>query len=159
VRGELLVERPVDGPKPKERSVGLPVDDVLLDDAFSAAYDAAWQATDPVLLELGRILAARMLGNSDEVALRTPAAVAAGLDESMVSELGSWYASDQFGPRERACLAFVEQFVIDVANLDEAVAGEVSNHLGPAGLVNFASAFLVVEQRIRLHSAWSKLGV
>ena len=154
----MFVELP-ESPKAEEGSFRLPAADEQLDAAFSTVYDLAWQATDPILLELSRILAARTLGNRDEAARRTPAAVAAGLDESMVADLGSWHASDRFGPRERACLAFVEQFVVDVANLDDTMATELGRHLGAGGLINFTSAFLVVEQRMRLSSAWSKLDI
>ena len=38
-----------------------------------------------------------------------------------------------FGPRERACLAFAEQFVIDVAGLDDAMPARSSSDLGEQG--------------------------
>ena len=75
-------------------------------------------------------------------AWRTPAAVAAGLEEERIEVLAQWPTSQRFGPLERACLAFAEQFVIDVAGLDDAVAGAVVEHLGEQGLADFASALV-----------------
>ena len=59
--------------------------------------------------------------------------------------------------RQRACLAFTEQFVIDVAGLDDATAGAVRDELGEQGLVDFVSALLVIEQRQRLRLTWAQL--
>jgi alkylhydroperoxidase family enzyme len=124
-----------------------------------AADGAAWRATDPVLLELCRLRIAMLLDCSAELAVRTPAAVAAGVDAETVDALPRWPTSPRFGARERACLAFCEQFVIDVANLDDELAEAVRAHLGDAGLVDFANALLVVEQRQRLRLAWERLGL
>jgi AhpD family alkylhydroperoxidase len=124
---------------------------------LTAAHDAAWNAVDPVLLELCRLRVAMLLGCATELAVRTPAALAAGLDERTVAELASWPTSSRFDPRARACLAFTEQFVIDVASLDHDLTDAVTSHLGSAGLVDLAHALLVVEQRQRLALAWRQL--
>ncbi len=112
---------------------------------------------DPLLLELCRLRIASLLGCPAELASRTPAAVAAGLDEARVVVLSQWPTSPLFGSRERACLAFAEQFVIDVAGLDDATAGAVRDALGEEGLVDFVNALLVVEQRQRLRLIWEQL--
>ena len=101
---------------------------------------AAWDAVDPVLLELCRLRVAMLLGCEAELQVRTPAAAAAGLDEATIAELSRWPTSDRFGSRERACLAFCEQFVIDVATLDDALAAAVADELGADGLVDFTNA-------------------
>ena len=124
---------------------------------LTAAHDAAWEAVDPVLLELCRLRVAMLLGCTSELSTRTPAAVAAGLDERTVAQLASWPTSPRFDPRSRACLAFTEQFVIDVASLDHGLTDAVTSHLGSAGLVDLAHALLVVEQRQRLSLAWQQL--
>lgn len=124
---------------------------------LDAAWNAAWECVDPVLLELCRLRVAMLLRCDAEVRSRTDAAAAAGLDETTIAVLADWPTSDRFGPRERACLAFAEQFVIDVANLDEATADGVREQLGDAGLIDFTNALLVVEQRIRLRLAWTRL--
>jgi alkylhydroperoxidase family enzyme len=126
-------------------------------DALDAVWRAAWDSVDPVLLELCRLRLAMLLECTVEFASRTPAAVAAGLDEERVELLSRWPTSPQFGSRERACLAFAEQFVIDVAGLDDATTGAVREHLGEQGLVDFVSALLVVEQRLRLRLIWQRL--
>jgi alkylhydroperoxidase family enzyme len=123
------------------------------------ADTAAWDAVDPVLLELCRLRVAMLLGCQAELAARTPAAVDAGLDEATVAELSHWPTSPRFGARERACLAFTEQFVIDVANLSDDLADAVRDQLGPTGLMDFTNALLVVEQRQRLRLAWEQLGL
>ena len=126
-------------------------------DALDAVSQAAWASVDPVLLELCRLRMAMLFSCPAELAWRTPAAVAAGLEEERIEALAQWPTSQRFGPRERACLAFAEQFVIDVAGLDDAVAGAVIEHLGEEGLADFASALLVVEQRLRLRLTWQRL--
>ncbi len=125
--------------------------------SLDAAFEAAWDSVDPILLELCRLRIAMLLGCPAELAARTPAAVAAGLDESLVGELSRWPMSPLYGPIERACLAFAEQFVIDVAGLDDAIAGAVRDQLGEQGLVDFVNALLVVEQRQRLRLIWQQL--
>ena len=64
---------------------------------------------------------------------------AAGLDEERVATLSRRPTSPLFGPTERAGLAFTEQFVIDVAGLDDATAGAVRDALGEQGLVDFVT--------------------
>lgn len=110
-----------------------------------------------MLLELCRLRIAMLLGCTDELVVRTPAAVNAGLDESVVDVLADWPRSPRFGPIERACLAFTEQFVIDVAGMDDATTNAVRDELGDEGLANFVSALLVVEQRQRLRLTWQRL--
>ena len=121
------------------------------------AHDQAWAAIDPVLAELTRLRIAMLLGAHTELAVRTPAAMQAGLDEATVEELSSWPVSPRFGERQRACLGFTEQWVIDVAALTDAQADAVAAHLGADGLAAYASAVLVLEQRQRLRLAWSQL--
>ncbi len=126
-------------------------------DALARSWAAAWRSVDPVLLELCRLRIAMLLGCADEMAARTPEAVAAGLDESTVAALAMWPHDDRFGSRERACLAFTEQFVIDVAGLDDATAFAARAELGEDGLADFVNALLVVEQRQRLRLTWARL--
>lgn len=126
-------------------------------DCLHLAHAAAWRAVDPVLLELCRLRIATLLGSQQELRSRTGAAIDAGLQEAIIEDLAVWPTSERFGPRERACLAFAEQFIIDVASLDDDTAGDVATHLGPQGLIDFAHALLVVEQRQRLRLAWDRV--
>jgi len=129
--------------------------DVL--DAFEDLGVEAWRAVDPTLLELCRLRIATLLGCEAELGWRTAAATAACLDEAMIAELPAWPTSARFGPTERACLAFCEQFVVDVAGMDDDVATAVVEELGPRGFRTFVAALLVIEQRQRLRLAWSRL--
>lgn len=123
------------------------------------AHDAAWAAVDPILLELARLRVAMLLRCDAEFAVRTEAAVLAGLQETTIAQLANWPTSPRFGARERACLAFTEQFVIDVASMGNDLPAAVADHLGPSGLADFSTALLVIEQRQRLRLAWTELFV
>ena len=120
-------------------------------------HEAAWSVVDPVLLELCRLRIAKLLGCEVEQGLRTEAAVAAGLGEATVDDLPAWPTSERFGRRERACLAFCEQFVIDVSGMSDELAFAVSDELGPQAFRDFVSALLVIEQRQRLRLAYERL--
>ena len=114
---------------------------------FDAQHEAAWSAVDARLLELCRARVAMLLGVDH--ASREPDAV----------RLAEWPTAGCFSDADRACLAFTEQFVIDVASLGDEVARAVADDLGTKGLANFVSALLVVEQRIRLQLIWEGLGL
>lgn len=121
---------------------------------MTAAYTAAWTAASPRLLELCRVRIASMLGCDAELAARTPDT---GLHDDLVAAVAAWPTDPRFEPADRACLAFTEHYVIDVASLDDATVEAVRVHLGDAGLQDFVSALLVLEQRIRLRLAWDRL--
>jgi alkylhydroperoxidase family enzyme len=75
------------------------------------------------LMELIRIRIAQILQAPAEIERRTPAAVAAGLDDAKAQEVGSWPTSPRFDERERAVLSWSEQWVIDPEQItdDDAV--------------------------------------
>lgn len=109
------------------------------------AWEAARAAVDPQLLELCRLRVAMLLDCRSE------------LDGLNTADLANWPRSEAFGTTERACLAFTEQWVIDVASMDDATVAAVRDALGDQGLADFASALLVVEQRQRLRQTWAAL--
>ncbi len=125
--------------------------------ALTDAWDGAWGSVDPCLLELCRLQIAALLRCPSELIDRTPAALAAGFDERKAAALGDAFRSPLFNERERACLAYTDAFVIDVASLPDELVARVAEHLGHAGLVDFTSALLVLEQRQRLALAWTAL--
>jgi alkylhydroperoxidase family enzyme len=103
--------------------------------------EATTAATDAELLELCRARIAQHLGCREELARHDPARLA---------ELGAWETSGAFTARERAALAFVEQFVLDPARLGgETVAG-LENELGTTGVINFTNAVAAHEASLRL---------
>ena len=115
---------------------------------LEAAHDAAWSTVDRVRLEHCRRRVAMLLGNDQ-------ALVGMGADE--LAELAAWPTSVVFDDADRACLAFTEQFVIDVASMTDDTAGAVSDHLGDEGLLDFVNALLVIEQRQRLELIWEQV--
>jgi len=112
----------------------------------------SWAAVDPVILELCRLRIAMLLGDQEEQARRSPGATAAGFDEAKAGELARWADSPRFSAAERACLAFAEQFVVQVSGMTEADTGAVLEHLSPAQLYGLATAILALDghQRLRL---------
>jgi len=62
-------------------------------------------------------------------------------------------------PAEAACMAFTEQWVVDVASMPESLLADLTGHLGDAGVMDFVQALLVEEQRIRLDLGWQRLGL
>ena len=156
---------------PYHRHVGslaqLPTEEVFTwvlggdDDGFadvseqlSAANEAAWAATTPRLLELCRVRIATLLGCEAEVEARIPGTAVA---DDMLAAIRSWPTDPRFDPLDRACLAFAEHYVIDVASIDDNTVAAVREHLGDDGLLNFVNALLVIEQRIRLRLVWDRL--
>jgi alkylhydroperoxidase family enzyme len=121
---------------------------------LAVAHAAAWSATPVRSLELCRLRIAMLLGCAEELRARTPLA---GVDDAIMAALPAWPHDDRFDATDRACLAFAEQWVLDVASLDAATAAAVREQLGDDGLQSFAYALLVVEQRIRLRLVWDRL--
>ena len=113
--------------------------------AMSDVVIAAWDETDPVLLELARLRIAKLLGHHGELARRSARARHAGLSEEQVGELAAWPTSPRFTARERACIALTEQFVIDANGVTDAQVADVTEHLGPAGCYAFVQAVSVLE--------------
>ncbi len=78
----------------------------------------------------------------------TPFSAPAGcpdLSEGQMADLSLWPSSPQFSDDERACLGFAEQFVIDVAGVDEQLRGELASALGPSGVLDFVVALFALD--------------
>ncbi len=127
--------------------------------ALADNHAAAWAAVEPRLLELARLRIAQLLGHDGELARRTPGATGPVLDDDTVAALSSWPSSDRFDGRDRAVLAFVEQYVLDVATVTDEQVATLVEHLGAPGVSDFVHGVLVVEQRMRLTLAWQRLGL
>lgn len=100
---------------------------------------------DAPTLELCRLRVGMMHGCGAAQARRTPAAVAAGLDESRVAALSTWESDPRFSARERACLALAEQFVLDPSGMEDALFTPVRDALGEAGAVTLLEALAVFD--------------
>ena len=111
--------------------------DVL--EQLNLARDAAWATVDNRLLGLCEQRIREILGVAE------------------TSELSDWWSSTELSDVEKACLAFTEEYMIDVANLTDDTAARVREHLGDQTMVDFVSALLVVEQRQRIALTWAKV--
>lgn len=114
-------------------------------DALAGTVAAAWEETDPVLLELARLRIAALLQNAPELGQRSSAARAAGLTEDKVADVAAWPTSPRFTAVERACLALTEQFVMDANGVTEMQVAAVTEHLGGPGCYAFVEAISVLE--------------
>jgi alkylhydroperoxidase family enzyme len=111
---------------------------------FAALF---WQRrlVDPVVLELCRLRVAQLLDARYPQSIRTPEALAAGLEEAQVAALASWWTSDAIGASARACLRFAEQFVLDARAISDADAAAVVEALGEPGTVAFVEALAIFD--------------
>jgi hypothetical protein len=109
--------------------------DVL--EQLNLARDAAWSTVDKRLLGLCEQRIREILGTADEVLL------------------ANWHSSGELSAAERACIAFTEEYMIDVASLTDEAAAAVRQHFGDQATADFVSALLVVEQRQRIALTWS----
>lgn len=103
---------------------------------LNLARDAAWTVVDNRLLGLCEQRIREILGVADS------------------AQLANWHADASLSATERACLAFTEEYMIDVANLSDESAAAVRTVLGDQAMVDFVSALLVVEQRQRIALTW-----
>lgn len=125
--------------------------------SLAELHKAAWGVLDVVVLQLCRLQIARLLGCEAETDEYSVAASKAGLSEEMLADLPRWYVSSRFDERQKACIAFAEQFVMDVSALSDQQVNDVVTHFGVSGLVDLASAVLVLEQRHRLAATWDRI--
>jgi hypothetical protein len=91
-----------------------------------------------------------LLGNEAE-------ASSVEIEAALVDALPDWPSSHLFTAMQRACLAFTDQFVTDVALLTDEQAQAVADELGGDGLSSFVDALLVIEQRQRLRLVWTRI--
>lgn len=103
------------------------------------------EVVDPRILELCRVRIARMHGAGFPLPIRGPHIASAGLREEDLADLDAWWKSGAFGPSERACLGFAEQFVLDAAGISDEQAAAVREALGDAGTVAFVEALAVFD--------------
>lgn len=121
-------------------------------DSLTMIHTAARTAISTRLYELCRLRVAMLLGTPDEIDTSE-------LDEYTIEAIPNWPLHEAFSDTERACLAFTEQFVIDVASISNDLATTVTDHLGGDGFANFVHALLVLEQRQRLRLIWDRLDI
>src|SRR3954451_1529353 len=85
-----------------------------LADAHERLLATIWAGpVSPVTLELCRLRMATLLASAAALSERSPAAVQGGLTEDRIGRLPRWTSDPSFSAEERACIGFVEQFLID----------------------------------------------
>ncbi len=138
--GSRVTWLPVDEHAPSERdaTLGLHAEVYALHRELLRATAAA---TDAELLELSKARMAQLFRCREELALHSP---------ERLTELESWDHSPAFTARERAALAFVEQFVVDPTLISPELAGELERELGTSGVINFTTALTAHEASLRL---------
>jgi hypothetical protein len=107
----------------------------------------------PVTLELCRLRMATLLSSTAALAERSPAAVAAGLTEERIGRLPLWSSDPSFSAEERACIGFVEQFLIDHSQISDGDVRELTELLTAAGVVTFTTALIAWDNQHRLDNA------
>lgn len=115
--------------------------------------DVWTSGVDPVLLELVRLRIAKLLGSTHELAARTPAATAAGLDEAKIAELAQWPTSPRYTARERMVLSFCESYVIDAHSVTDAQCARLQEQYAPQDLAALTIAIAVFDAKARLRCA------
>ena len=118
-----------------------------LADHRATMLDGIWRdsGVPPRLLELARLRVAALRHDEAGVAARTPAAVAAGLDEDGVDALAAWPTDPRFTPTDRAALALAEQFVMDCHGITDAQVAELRDALGDQATVGFLIALALFD--------------
>lgn len=109
---------------------------------FERAAGLVWQATDPALAELSRRRIAMLLRDTQAGANGPGGARAA--DAEKAAALASWATSPLFNETERACLAFTEQFVMDVGAMTPDLVHPVVAHFG-TGVGTYVQALFLLE--------------
>ena len=117
--------------------------------------DAVWRTSlDARILEYCRLRTATLLGNERAwTEPRSAAAVAAGLDESLLADLSRWPTHPGFGEAAKACLGLAEQYVIDIHGVTDQQVAEVEGHIGPDGVITLTTALAVWENTHRFDNA------
>ena len=116
--------------------------------ALDAAHAAACEAVDHELLAICRDRVAMLLRHGPTLDAMT--------DDDRTA-LSAWPTSDRYSARDKAALAFTEQYIIDVASLTDAQAADLCAHLDDEGFVTFVNALLVIEQRMTLELAFDRV--
>jgi alkylhydroperoxidase family enzyme len=129
-----------------------PIDPSQIAPAAFAAFDlvraSARAAVDPTLFALARGRIATLLG------IAAPGE--SGAAREQIAALPSWPSSPLFGERERAALAFAEQFVLDVSATTNEQRAALTDALG-ADAAPYAQSLYVIDFELRLRAAFTAL--
>jgi alkylhydroperoxidase family enzyme len=110
------------------------------------------EVVSPLLLELCRLRIAQLLGCGVALVYRTPQAITAGLDESLVDSLAHWPTDERFSDQQRICLSYAEQLLMDAQSISDGEADRVIDAVGQGGflVLTYACGLFETTQRARL---------
>lgn len=123
--------------------------------AFSQLQAAVWAGSSPDRSALVSRRVSQLLGGPTEDG--TGPAVASGPAGQKVQQLPRWPDSPLFSEEERACLGFVEQFVIDVAGVDDRLRRQLGSALGADELLEFVVALFALDYGQRVTMVFGSL--
>ena len=145
------VTRLAEGPTEMDRVWGLRPQYYEL---FMEDYNRSIERLDPVLVEVCRLWMATLLGSKLDRSVRYRPAIAAGLTEEKVAAIPNYMKSPLFTPRERVCLDFAEQFVIQSSSIDDADVQRLATVLSWEEVIYFVKSLSVIEQLARACTAF-----
>lgn len=124
-------------------------------DSLRAYRDAVWRdpATDPRVLELCRLRLGQLLGVDPSTRTIAPAAMELGVNPETVADLARWPTSPRFEPRDRAALAFAEQWLLDPSGVTDDLCAALRDALGEPGCAAFTMGLALAEAMLRLEIA------
>jgi alkylhydroperoxidase family enzyme len=121
---------------------------------FMKDYSKSIRNLDPVLVELCRLRIARLVESDFDLALRYAPALSAGLTEAKIAALPRYPTSELFTERERICLEFTEQFVIQSSTISDEDCARVMTVVTPEEFIYLCKALSVMDQFARASSAF-----
>jgi hypothetical protein len=102
-----------------------------------------WQMTDASLLDICRLRLAQMAGARSETA---------GADPRLLNDLEGWHSRPVFSDRERAAMAFAEQYHLDHHLISDEQKDALKRHLSSREYANFVWALHMNDAFIRVLS-------
>ncbi len=118
---------------------------------YDAMLAALWASgVEARLLELCRVAIARVLDDTEGVALRTPHVA---IDDDTLAALAHWRTASGFAAGERAALEVAEQFAIDVHGVTDTQFAALADAVGPKGAVALITGLGLFDGQSRMRLA------
>ena len=123
--------------------------------AFEHLQASVWAGSSPDLSALVGRRVTQLLGGTPEDG--TGPAGAPRIAGQKVQQLPRWPDSPLFSEEERACLGFAEQFVIDVAGVDDRLRRQLGSALGADELLEFVVTLFALDYGQRVTMVFGSL--
>jgi hypothetical protein len=131
---------PADGRAERDAVLGLTSEPY---DVMRRVLLAAWNMTEPGLLEICRLRLAQLTGARAELD---------GADEDLLAALDDWRSSDRLTERERIVLDYAEQYHYDHHTLSDAQREALAGELSRLEVIDFTWALHMNDAYIRVMS-------